>query len=217
MTDDRPSRSTIVSGRFTSITSARATIAALRERGFADDEIASFYVTPPGQHGSLPAGGDAHADKGAAPAAEGAKAGALAGAAGGLALGAVAAVAAPIAAVAVAAATTGVGAYVGSLYGALNRMEDGKAGEGGATHEAPVERPGGSVIAVRADGEGREDSAVGAFVAHGALDISRGVGEWGDGGWSDFDPRTPHPRVSPAELAAAHPDSTPPSDAGSPR
>jgi hypothetical protein len=192
---------TIVSGRFRSITAARATIETLRESGFADDEIASFYVAPPGQHGTHPIGGDAHADAGAKPASDGAKVGALAGAAGGLALGAVASVAAPIAAVAIAAASTGVGAYVGSLYGALGRMQHGD--EAQASEDTPVERPGGPVVAVRADREGALEKALTAFAAHVALDVSRGEGEWGEGGWTDFDPRTPHPRVAPAELEAA--------------
>lgn len=199
----QPVKSTIVSGRFRSITSARATIESLREKGFADDEIASFYVAPPGQHGTHPIGGDAHADEGARPASDGAKVGALAGAAGGLALGAVAAVAAPIAAVAVAAATTGVGAYVGSLYGALGRMQHGEEAE--ATPESPVERPGGPVVAVRVDREGAAEQALAAFAAHDALDVSRGEGEWGDGGWTDFDPRVPHPRVAASDLEAARP------------
>jgi len=202
-----PAKATIVSGRFKSITSARATIEGLRADGFADDEIASFYVAPPGQHGKYPIGGDAHADEGAQPASDGAKVGALTGAAGGLALGAVAAVvapiAAPVAAVAIAATSTGVGAYVGSLYGALGGMKHGE--EAQASPEVPVERPGGPVVAVRADREGALERALAAFAAHDALDVSRGEGEWGEGGWSDFDPRVPHPRVSPAELESARP------------
>jgi hypothetical protein len=193
--------STIVSGRFLSVTPARAAIEALRARGVADDEIASFYVAPAGQHAKHPIGGDAHADAGAQPASGGATVGALAGGAAGLALGAVAAVAAPIAAVAVAAATTGVGAYVGSLYGALSRMKHGDEAE--ASPETPVGRPGGPVVAVRCDREGIEAIALAVLAAHEAQDVSRGEGEWGEGGWSDFDPRTPPPRVHEAELDAA--------------
>jgi hypothetical protein len=210
MTPPTSAKSAIVSGRFTTIGSARATIEALRERGFADDEIASFYVSPPGQHGKHSIGGDAHADAGAQSASEGATAGALAGAAGGLALGAVAGVAAPVAAVAVALAATGVGAYIGSLYGALSRMEHGR--ESDASRETPVERPGGPVVAARVDRDGSAEMALAAFVEHGALDVSRGAGEWGEGGWSDFDPRVPHPRVDAAELEASRPKS--PSQSG---
>jgi hypothetical protein len=82
--------------------------------------------------------------------------------------------------------------------------------EAQASPEAPVERPGGPVVAVRADRKGALEKALAAFAAHDALDVSRGEGEWGEGGWSDFDPRVPHPRVAPAGLESDRPP--PPSE-----
>ena len=55
----------IIAGRFDTTVDADAAVEALRRDGFAREEIDSFYVAPPGQHGLYPLGGDADADAGA--------------------------------------------------------------------------------------------------------------------------------------------------------
>jgi len=68
-------------------------------------------------------------------------------------------------------------------------LHGGRAAE--ATAEHPVEPRGGRMIAVCVDRPGTERLAIEALRAHNARDVGRTEGEWRDGGWRDFDPRTP--------------------------
>src|SRR5258706_12603496 len=77
----------IVAARFDRSIDADAALAALGNEGFNDSEIESFYVSPPGQHGSYALGGDSPSDARARFRGAGAAIGAGGGAGAGLALG----------------------------------------------------------------------------------------------------------------------------------
>ena len=64
----------IVAGRFEQQTEAQAAIEKLLRRGFRRDDVSSFFVNPPGQHGRFAVGGD----RNVSPGARGAGLGALA-------------------------------------------------------------------------------------------------------------------------------------------
>lgn len=181
---------TIIAARFEQPEQLEAARLTLAERGFAPDEYAEYYVNPPGQHAITPIGGDVHSDEGAQDAGKGAVAGAAVGgtvgAAAGAAIGAASgAVAGPVGALAGAA----VGAYTGSLVGALSKTHQADPRQ--ASPEHPMERPGGSMLAVCADRAGREAEAIAIFEQCGASDIERNQGTWSGGRWTDFDPRRP--------------------------
>lgn len=183
--------STIIAGRFDDIDRVNAALAAFANEGFAPEEYAGYYVSPPGAHGLSPIGGDAHHDEGTRDAGMGAAAGAVTGGAAGSVVGGVAGAAAgsPIGGPAGAVVGAGIGAYVGSLVGALRKTRGGCRDQ--ATSEEPVERAGGAMIAVCVDRPGAEGTAIAVLERHGAHDIERAHGEWRDGGWHDFDPRAP--------------------------
>src|SRR5712671_1292180 len=77
----------IVAARFDRSIDADAALADLENEGFTSSEVESFYVPPPGQHGSYALGGDSHSDAGARFGGVGALIGAVVGAGVGLALG----------------------------------------------------------------------------------------------------------------------------------
>src|ERR1700682_29871 len=120
--------SRIVAGRFDRSTDADPTPAELQRAGFRSGEYESFYVPPPGQHGSFPLGGDAHSDAGSKKAGWGAVLGALIGAAVGLAMGAVVAAHFGLVGLLLGA---GLGAYIGSFAGGLSKLR------GAARSESP--------------------------------------------------------------------------------
>ena len=62
----------IVAGRFSDLTGAEAAVTALPGEGFQRPEFELFFVTPPGQHGTFPIGGDTYSDEGAKEAGRGA-------------------------------------------------------------------------------------------------------------------------------------------------
>jgi hypothetical protein len=175
---------TIISGRLTTWDEAEQVVRSLLDRGFARSDMDTFYTGPSGRHATYPIGGDAQSDAGAKHAGSGAAEGAALGGAAGLAAGVAISVIAPVTAPAVLAAT-GVGAYGGALAGGVSATEDGATKEHDPDH--PVARPAGVVLAIRTDA-GRDDEAIAALRAAGALGIDRGPGEWRDGHWVDFDP-----------------------------
>jgi hypothetical protein len=182
----------IIAGRFHTQAQADAALTALEKAGFAQEDRTSFYLSAPGQHDLQPMGGDTeHHSEGTKDAGKTAVAGGAIGGVAGLALGTAAAAALEPGFTAVAAAAgAGVGAYAGALAGGVtgSRQSDPRQ----ATHEEPVERNAGIMVAVRTDGEGTEDRAIQTLRGHGALEIERAEGDWRDGAWSDFDPlRTP--------------------------
>ena len=178
--------SRIVAGRFDRSTDADATLAELQRAGFRSGEYESFYVPPPGQHGSFPLGGDAHSDAGSKKAGWGAVLGALIGAAVGLAMGAVVAAHFGLVGLLLGA---GLGAYIGSFAGGLSKLRGAARSE--STREHPVEPAGGRMIAVNVDRVEMEPRAVDILRRHGARDLGRTQGEWRNGSWRDFDPRAP--------------------------
>jgi hypothetical protein len=192
----------IIAGRFEQETQAQHAIELLRQRGFAEDGVTTFFVNPPGQHAAYPIGGDREASPGATHAHSGAIKGAAVGTAVGLGVGLVAA---PVLGPAAAVVAASAGAYAGSLAGALGGTEDRpKGGEvepqaeslaPQATAEAvkPV-RHGGLVVAARAPEYANRVLAVKTLRAAGARDIERAEGTWENGAWVDFDPLKP-PRL----------------------
>jgi hypothetical protein len=174
--------SRIVAGRFDRSIDADATLAELQRAGFRSGEYESFYVPPPGQHGTLPLGGDAHSDAGSRKAGWGAVVGAIVGAIMGV-------VATDNFGVVGLLIGAGLGAYVGSFAGAIFKLRD--AGPSESTPEHPVEIPGGRMIAVNVDRKEMEPRAVDILRRHGARDLGITQGEWRNGSWRDFDPRSP--------------------------
>ena len=176
----------IVAARFERSLDADAALEALRRDGFSPSEIDSFAVNPPGQHARHIAGGDADSDAGARFAGLGAITGASLGAVGGYILGS-------LVTMDLAAPSTllcaGIGAYIGAFAGALGKLRGGTRAE--ATREHPVEPAGGRMIAVNVDRPESEARALAVLQGHGARDIGRAEGEWRDGSWRDFDPRSP--------------------------
>jgi len=174
--------STIVAGRFDRSVDADAALEALKRNGFMRDEVDSFYVGPPGQNARTPIGGDSYSDAGSAGAGRYGAIGAVIGAAAGLIIGA-------LIGFQEALFACGLGALVGVFAGVMKSLHGGTRRE--ATPEHPVESRGGRMIAVCVDRAGTEALAVNALRANNARDIGRTEGEWRDGSWRDFDPRTP--------------------------
>jgi hypothetical protein len=172
----------IVAGRFDRTVDADAALEALKREGFSRAEVDAFYVGPPGQHARAPIGGDVHSDAGARQAGIGAAIGAAVGLVAGLIIGSLIGMHAVF-------LSCGLGALVGAFAGAMTRLHGGTRRE--ATPEHPVEPRGGRLIAVNVDRPGTEKAAVEILRRHNARDLGLAQGEWRDGSWRDFDPRTP--------------------------
>jgi len=166
----------IIAGNFQTSVQADRAREALLGAGFDHRDISIYHNNPPGQHGTYPIGGDENADPESKGTATGAATGGLAGAAAGAAIGGV--VGGAIGAVAGA----GVGAYAGSFGGAMVGSGDGD------TSEPPQRRPAGIMVAVRAEDEGKRDSAIRAMKAQTPVAIEEAEGTWENGEWTDFDP-----------------------------
>lgn len=179
---------TIIAGRFETFSAAKQAEAVLMGSDFTAEDICTFYVNPPGQHGTYPIGGDEDADEGARQADENAgKGAAIGGAAGvgaGIAAGAAAA-AAPAAAAAAVLGAAAAGAYTGSLAGALHGMGDG---ENKDAVPQPEPRKAGVLVAVRAEDDSAALNAREIFRQSGASDVEIARGTWQHGEWVDFDP-----------------------------
>lgn len=202
----------IIAGRFEQSAHAETAAAALRRDGFAADDVAVFFVNPPGQHGTFPIGGD----RDESPGAKHAEAGAMTGVAGGGAVGACVGLAAlPVLGPAAVLAGAAAGAYAGSLLGALDDMKDKPAAaatkrntDGVAVANSPELaarlRVGGMMVAVRAVEFANRVSAVNVLRGLAARDIERADGTWQAGHWTDFDPLKPPVLVDlPADEAAS--------------
>jgi hypothetical protein len=187
----------IIAARFETQAEADSALGALRAVGVASEESTCFFLNPPGQHAQYPIGGDAHHDEGTKHAGAAAKTVAAIGSAAGLAIGTAtgAALGEPGLTAAGAIAGAGVGGYVGALAGGLTGSRGGRAER--ASVEEPVERHGGMMVAARIGGSVREEEVLRVLRAQGALEIERAQGEWGDAGWTDFDPRRPPDYIDP--------------------
>ena len=174
--------SRIVAGRFDRSVDADAALDALKRDGFSRGEVDAFYVGPPGQNARTPIGGDTQSDAGSRGAGRSGAIGAAIGAAAGLIVGALIGFHEAFFACA-------LGALVGAFAGVMSALHGGSRLE--ATPEHPVESRGGRVIAICVDRTNTEALAVNVLRAHNARDVGRTEGEWRDGSWRDFDPRTP--------------------------
>ena len=167
--------SRIIAGVFDTMTEAERTRAALRNTGFAETEITSFFNNAPGQHGvgtAVTTGGDETMDPQARNMHKGTAAGAAIGAGVGFAAGLTAGPA--------AIATAGVGAYIGALAGTAQATADESA--------HAVRRPAGVMVAVNAGDDERENEAIRVLRECGADNIERADGLWENGDWVDFNP-----------------------------
>jgi hypothetical protein len=188
--------SLIVASRFTTLHEAEVAVDKLHASGFVDEDVASFFVNPGGQHARFPVGGDEFVDAGARGTPIGAATGAAAGAVFGLALGVLISYVV-FRSLTVLAVAAGVGAYVGTLAGALWRTRGGgKARQRDIGHEpdgTPKARESGVLVAVHVS-PGTQHRAAQVLGAAGGAEIERAHGRWQQGHWSDFDPtRTVEP------------------------
>ena len=182
--------STLIVGRYDQLAEAEHTAERLRAAGFPPGEMSLFYVTPQGQHGLFPVGGD----EDESPGTEEAKPGAARGAAGGVGAGAlIGAAAIPVVGPAGPAFGAAVGAYTGSLVGALSRMEEDER-EGDTPADDVEPRRAGVMLAVVVVTSSERIRAVDILKAR-AAEVEEAEGTLRNGEWLDFDPRTPVRRV----------------------
>lgn len=193
--------SLIVASRFTTLHDAEMAVGKLYASGFVNEDVASFYVNPSGQHARFPVGGDEFVDPGARKSSRGAATGAAAGAVIGLVLGVMLSYVL-FRSMLVLAVAAGVGAYVGTLGGALWQTRGGgKAHErvidrsdiGHEPDGTPKARESGVLVAVHVS-PGTQMAAAQVLGAAGGMEIERADGRWQQGHWADFDPtRTVQP------------------------
>ncbi|MDQ8022107.1 MAG: hypothetical protein REI94_09720 [Moraxellaceae bacterium] len=177
----------IVAARFATFDQARDATREAMRAGFAQQDVTTFFVNPPGQNHGYALGGDEFADRGAKDSSRTAVMGAGIGACIGTVLGAVIAVATEVPA-AGAAVTGGIGAYVGSLMGAMGGTRD--ASRPARPGRSLGVRHSGVLVAVRVD-EQSESEAAQVLSRTGGVDVEEADGVWRDGTWSDFDPVRP--------------------------
>ena len=182
---------TIIAGRIPTHERAQALMAKLRERGVALSDMQAYYLTPPGQHGQFPIGGDEYADSGTKDAPQNQAAGAAMGAAAGLVAGGIAAALVPPLAPVIIAGVTGVGALAGSVAGAVSGTE---SAEESKQEPAARSREGGLMVAVRVTPT-TESAVLETLEAAGAKDIERATGQWRDGHWVDLNPTQAPQRI----------------------
>jgi hypothetical protein len=179
--------SNIVAGRFERSLDADAALDALRRDGFSQAEIDAFTLMPPGQHALGPmGGGDVHSDAGAHGAGTTAAIGAALGLVVGLVIGSIVSLRLGAPALWIIG---GVGALMGAFAGVMRKLHDPRPSEHSREH--PVEMPAGRMIAVCVDRAGSEPRAIDVLRRNGARDVGRAQGQWRDGTWRDFDPRSP--------------------------
>jgi len=181
---------TIIAGRFDAQARAEAAALALEAKGFPRDQIATFFVNPPGQHDTQATRLDPESSAGAHHAGAGAASGALGGTGIGTVVGlATMPVLGPVSALAGAA----IGGYVGSLVGALEKMGDGDRPTGEAAQSQPVDdeaipRKSGMLVAVGAASASEQERAISVLREQGAADVERSQGSIAGSQWNDFDP-----------------------------
>lgn len=177
--------SNIIAGRFEQQAIVEQAREELLRAGFTDEEVAAFYVNPPGQHDLHPLGGDRFDSPGAEHSESGLARGSVAGGVAGAAVGAATVpVLGPVGPIVGAL----VGAHVGDLIGSLSQMDDD--GDAAERHRVPV-RKAGMLLAVAADDEEEEARAIDVLRTLNACEIERAQGKIVDGDWADFDPRVP--------------------------
>jgi hypothetical protein len=170
--------STIIAGHVETQSKAQEVINELQRIGFSPEQIASFYVNPPGQHDRYPIGGDFERSPGAEDTGKGAAVGVAAGAAAGLAASPAIGPLGPL-----------VGGYIGGLVGSLVETKD--SDEDTPPNAPPHEHRSGLMVAVAADDESLRTSAIDLLHSMGAYDIETAEGTISDGDWVDFDPVVP--------------------------
>ncbi|MDB5841554.1 MAG: hypothetical protein JWQ23_3506 [Herminiimonas sp.] len=176
---------TIIAGRFEQQTEAQNAVDALRRAGFSENQVASFFVNPAGQHDRYAVGGDRDKSPGTEDTGSGTAAGMATGGTVGAAIGALTTpVTGPLGAV------TGafVGAHVGSLVGTMNKLEED--GRGPDKNPIPV-RHAGMMVAVSVGDGTNLTQAADVLRGVGAVDIERAEGNIANGDWEDFDPVSP--------------------------
>jgi hypothetical protein len=182
--------SMLIVGRYAQQGDAENSARKLTQAGFSAAEMSLFYVTPQGQHGLFPLGGD----EDESPGTEEAKPGAVRGAIGGAGAGALAGAAAiPFLGPAAAAAGAAVGAYTGSLVGALKNMEEveGEAEANADDTEGELQpRRAGVMLAVVVVTSSERTRAIDVLREH-AEEVEEAQGTLRNGEWLDFDPRAP--------------------------
>lgn len=172
----------IVAGRFTTFDQANLVASRLYDRSFRPSDVSVFFLSPTGQHGAFPMGGDVNADAAARPAAKGAAQDVIAGGAFGLALGALLFVTVwrfwlvPVVGMM-------AGAYLGAFLGALQRM---RSRERVSAKQAGM-RDAGVMLATHVS-ESTADTAISVLRDAGAAEIEQANGVWEAGEWRDFDP-----------------------------
>ena len=172
--------SNIIAGRFIEQSQMEAAREEALRAGFAEEQVTSFFVNPPGQHDLTPIGGDEIESHGAGHSGHGISRGGLSGGAVGAAVGA-----ATIPVLGPVGPLVGalVGAHVGDLAGSLSEMEDDGA-------NTPYRRSG-MMLAILADDPDAEDRAIRLLHALHAEDIERAQGTIANGDWEDFNPLQP--------------------------
>jgi hypothetical protein len=178
----------VISGRFQEQLEAEQAVSALKKAGFAPGQIASFYVSTPGQHAIYPIGGDEEQSPGTEgsvrESVETAGIGTVAGVVTGLA-------ALPVLGPVAVAAGAGVGAWVGSLYGALNGAEEQATPGNEASQARDAVRKSGMLVAIAVDSATHEQRVIEIMRNEAALEIALGKGRIEGGDWNDFDPLEP--------------------------
>ena len=175
--------SKIIAGRFDQQTEIDSARTAFQQAGIPAERIASFFVTPAGQHDRFALGGDDDKSRGAQSSDSGVAAG---GPVGGGTLGlAVGAAAFPLVGPAGLIAGALVGAHIGTLVGSLSQMDD----DGGQNTNAV--RHAGMLFAVSVPDQATEQHAVALLRDLGARDIEQSQGQILGGDWPDFDPTRP--------------------------
>jgi hypothetical protein len=167
--------STIIAGHVETQPQVQQVIGELQRVGFSTEQIAYFYVNPPGQHDRYPIGGDFEKSPGAEDTGKGAAAGVAVGAAAGLAASPAIGPLGPL-----------VGGYIGGLVGGLVETKDGD--EETPPNAPPHEHRSGLMVAVAADDEAMRSRAIELLRSMGAYDIELAEGTIQDGDWVDFDP-----------------------------
>lgn len=199
--------STIIAARFAELEQANHAVEALAGSGFSRDRIASFFLTPIGQHDLHGQSSDLDDSAGAEAAGTGAAAGAGAGTGVGAVVGLAAA---PFLGPAAPIAGAAVGAYIGSLHGTLNKLDEGKQDEGGLDEDTaepkyqPRPRRSGFLVAVAIDDD--ESRAIEVLGGSGGCDIECASGTIANGKWDDFDPVSPPDLIARRQPGGKHPN-----------
>ena len=183
---------TIIAGNFQEAEQSLRAVAGLEEAGFTVEQIATFFVNPPGQHNLYPIGGDEDKSPGTENAGEGSAVSAVVGGAVGLPVGLATL---PVLGPAAALAGAGVGAYTGSFVGALGAIDDENnpattAVHAEVRHRKPI-RKSGMLVAVSAISSVQQDTAIRVMRQFRASDLERAEGNIVASDWTDFSPMTP--------------------------